>query len=150
MWPQFVSALILSILTVTIHGMGSYGIFLWAINWWKRKPSLTVAQVWLHLVGLVAVLLILHSLEISLWAEFYFSQHCFADRETSYYFSLTSYTTLGFGDVLLHRPWRILSGWEAMVGVLMFGWSTATLAAFLHQVHSERMRKYFPDAPPDL
>jgi hypothetical protein len=150
MWPQFFSALILSILSVTIHGLGSYGIFRWSLNWWKKKPSLTVAHVWLTLVGLVAALLILHSLEVALWAEAYLAQHCFADRETAYYFSLTSYTTLGFGDVVLHRPWRILAGWEAMIGVLMFGLSTASLAAFLHQVHTERARKYFSGSPPDL
>ena len=150
MWPQLLSVLILSILTVTIHGLGSYGIFLWAVHWWKRRPTLTFAHVWLTIVSLVAVLLILHSLEIFIWAEFYISQHCFADRETAYYFSLTSYTTLGFGDVVLHRPWRIVAGWEAMVGVLMFGWSTASLIAFLHQVQTERMRRYFPDAPPGL
>jgi len=110
MWPQLLSALVLSLLTVTIHGLGSYGIFVWAVNWWKRKPTLTVAHVWMTIVSLVAVLLILHSLEISIWAEFYLAQHCFADRETAYYFSLTSYTTLGFGDVVLQRPWRIFGG----------------------------------------
>src|SRR5208282_6166840 len=109
MWPQLLSILILSILTVTIHGLGSYCVFLSAVNWWKRKPILTVTHVWLSIVSLVTVLLILHSLEIFIWAEFYIWQHCFAERETAYYFSLTSYTTLGFGDVLLHRPWRILA-----------------------------------------
>jgi voltage-gated potassium channel len=142
--------MILFILTVTIHGLGSYAIFLWAISWWKKKPALTVTHVWRTLVGLVAVLLVLHSLEVSLWAEFYCLRHCFADRETAYYFSLTSYTTLGFGDVVLHRPWRILAGLEAMIGVLMFGWSTASLAAFLHHVHSEQMRKHFSEPPPGL
>jgi hypothetical protein len=150
MWPQLLSALILSILSVTIHGLGSYGIFLWGVNWWRRKPALTFAHIWLTLVGLVTVLLILHSLQVSLWAEAYISQHCFADRETAYYFSLTSYTTLGFGDVVLHRPWRILAGWEAMIGVLMFGWSTASLIAFLHQVHTERTRRFSSDPPPVL
>jgi len=150
MWPQVLSVLILSLLTVTIHGLGSYGIFLWAVNWWKRKPTLAVLNVWSTIVCLVGVVLILHSLEIFIWAEFYLSRHCFADRETAYYFSLVSYTTLGFGDVVLHRPWRILAGWEAMIGVLMFGWSTASLIAFLHQVQTERMRRFFSDPPVEL
>jgi len=49
----------------------------------------------------VTVLLVLHSLEILLWAKFYLSRNCFPDWETAYYFSLVSYTTLGFGDVVL-------------------------------------------------
>ncbi len=150
MWPQLLSALILSILTVCIHAIGSFGIFLWIIRSWKRQRHLTIRFVWLTMLTTVAVLLVLHWLEVFLWAEFYLWRNCFSDRETAYYFSLTSYTTLGSGDVVLRRPWRILAGWEAMIGVLMFGWSTATLVAFLHRVQEERVRKYFSEPPPEL
>jgi hypothetical protein len=142
MWHQLLAALLMSLVTVSIHVLGSHGNFLWILHLWKEKRSPTLSYVLLHMIGLVAILLILHSLEISLWAEFYLSRRFFPDRETAYYFSLTSYTTLGFGDIVLRPPWRILSGWEAMTGVLMFGWSTATLVTFLHHAHQEWVKKY--------
>jgi len=48
----------------------------------------------------------------------------------------------------LPRAWRITGGYEAMIGVLLFGWSTAALVAFLHYVQDTKVRKYF-SAPAD-
>jgi hypothetical protein len=66
--------------------------------------------------------------------------HCFPDRETAYYFSLTSYTTVGFGDVVISHPWRLMGGLEAINGVLMFGWSTASLVAFVFRLRETRVK----------
>jgi Ion channel len=44
----------------------------------------------------------------------YLWEHCFSDRETAYCYSLMSYTTVGYGDVALARPWRLMGGLEAM------------------------------------
>jgi hypothetical protein len=38
-----------------------------------------------------------------------------------------------------------MGGWEAMLGVLMFGWSTATLMMIIHHVQGARVRQFFPD-----
>ena len=99
------------------------------------------------MLRLAILLLLLHALEVAIWAQFYVLERCFSDLETAYYFSLTSYTTLGYGDVLLPRSWRIMGGWEAMTGVLMFGWSTASLVAFVHFAQESKVRKYFSAAP---
>jgi hypothetical protein len=53
------------------------------------------------------------------------------DLETAAYFSLTCYTTVGYGDVVLPEPWRLLGPLEAAVGVLMLGWSTGVLVAVI-------------------
>lgn len=45
--------------------------------------------------------------------------------DTCLYFSAQAYTTLGFGDVLLHGPVRLYAGVEALQGLLMIGWSTS-------------------------
>jgi voltage-gated potassium channel Kch len=57
-----------------------------------------------------------------------------SDFETAFYFAFTSYTTVGYGDVVLERPWRILGTIAAADGYLMFGLSTAVLFAILQQV----------------
>lgn len=40
-----------------------------------------------------------------------------------FYFSLTSYTTLGVGDLVPHGPLRIIAGIEALNGFVLIGWS---------------------------
>src|SRR5689334_22917564 len=72
----------------------------------------------------VTVLLLLHLVEASIWAVFYVAVGAMPDLDTALYFSLTSYTTLGYGDVVLPPSWRLLGPFEGAVGILMFGWST--------------------------
>src|SRR4051812_8575674 len=68
-----------------------------------------------------SVILTLHLIEACLWALFYQLRALFPDFETSLYFSLTSYTTMGFGDVVLPERWRLLGGIEGFAGVLLCG-----------------------------
>jgi len=81
----------------------------------------------IQIVRTVAILLFLHLGEAIVWAVFYLIAHILPDFETSVYFSITSYTTMGYGDVVLHAPWRLLGPIEGAVGILMFGWSTAII-----------------------
>ncbi len=41
------------------------------------------------------------------------------------YLSATTYTTLGYGDLVPHGPVRFLMGTEALVGFLMITWSAS-------------------------
>ena len=68
------------------------------------------------------------------WAAFFVLIGALPDIELAMYFSLTSYTTVGYGDVLLPEPWRLLGPLEAAVGVLMLGWSTGILVAVIGQL----------------
>src|SRR5260370_32371777 len=47
----------------------------------------------------------LHLLEILLWAGFY-RWLCFPLWESSFYFSTSSYATVGYGDIVLPQMWR--------------------------------------------
>lgn len=48
--------------------------------------------------------------------------HVFSD---AFYFSITSYTTLGFGDLYPTGALRLLSGIEALNGLVMVGWTAS-------------------------
>ena len=50
-------------------------------------------------------------------------------------FSLVSFTTLGFGDILLDEPYRLLSGMMAADGLILFGLTTAFLIEFIRSLH---------------
>lgn len=83
------------------------------------------------LVGMTLWLLAAISLSVWLWAFCLIWLDIFQDIETSVYFSLVAFTTLGFGDIILGKEWRILSGLMAANGLLIFGLTTAVLVDFL-------------------
>lgn len=62
-----------------------------------------------------------------IWALAFLWLDLFPTLEEAVYFSLVAFTTLGFGDVLLPRDWRLLSGMAAANGLLNFGLLTAML-----------------------
>jgi hypothetical protein len=86
------------------------------------------------LVAVSAIITILHLAEASLWALLFRWWSLFPDMESSFYFSLTSYTTAGYGDLLMPQRWRFLGCVEAVTGVLLSGLSTAFLFVVLSTV----------------
>ncbi len=69
------------------------------------------------------------------WAATYLFVDAIPDFEHALYFSTVTYTTLGFGDVVLPERWRLLSSFEAANGILMFGWTTAMIAWTVQRVY---------------
>jgi voltage-gated potassium channel Kch len=95
----------------------------------------------LLMLTLFAGILLLHVIQTSLWAVFYYTQELFSDFETSLYFSMVSFTTIGYGDVLLPRHWRLLGVIEGFMGVLLCGVSTAFIFAVVNAIFQSRLRQ---------
>jgi voltage-gated potassium channel len=93
------------------------------------------------LILLFSGIMFLHIVETNLWAAFYYARGLFMDFETSLYFSLTSYTTIGYGDVLLPQRWRLLGAIEGISGVLLCGISTAFVFAVVSAMLQMRMQQ---------
>lgn len=74
------------------------------------------------------LMVVLHFLQIFFWSVFY-RWYCLPTWESSFYFSATSYSTVGYGDVVLPRVWRLLGPVESVTGVLMCGISVSCLFA---------------------
>jgi hypothetical protein len=132
-------ALSLVAVTVLIHGLGSV-LIVWTLAlyepWLEGRFRLFRSLV--GLIHLVVSLVILHLLEVVAWASFYFMQGLFPDLRTSIYFSLVTYTTVGYGDVVLPEAWKLLGGCEALAGILMTAWSTAILIPAVSRIHQEQ------------
>jgi voltage-gated potassium channel Kch len=125
--------------TVIIHALGTWKAIAHLAGFWEqkeRKKSFFINEI--HIVRVVGILLALHLLEAAIWAVFYRVAGRLPDLETAIYFSMTSYTTLGYGDVILPAPWRLLGPIEAATGILMFGWSTAIIVASITRIHAAR------------
>jgi hypothetical protein len=91
------------------------------------------------LIRLVSLLLVLHLIEAAIWAAAFSMVGVFSSFETSLYYSLKSYTTVGYGDVLPDNSWRLLGPIEAAVGILMLGWSTGIIVAAVQRIYNSRL-----------
>jgi hypothetical protein len=80
-------------------------------------------------------IVLLHLIQVGLWAVVYWLAHEVPTLETAVYFSLVTYTTIGFGDVVLGPGWRVLAGIEGLTGVLLIGWSTAFVFAIVNRMY---------------
>ena len=111
----------------------------------RRREHLERTASRKHFALLIAMLfagiMFLHIVQTSLWAVFYYLQGLFSDFETSLYFSMVSFTTLGYGDVLLPRRWRLLGVIEGFSGVLLCGVSTAFIFAVVNAMFQFRLRQ---------
>jgi hypothetical protein len=106
---------------------------------WALRSTTTRATV-------LSVLVLLMSLaacfESALWAGLYWGVGALPEWREAFYFSLVTFTTLGYGDVTLGDEWRLLAAFEAANGIMMFGWTTALIVAaaqrlFLHRAPDE-------------
>jgi voltage-gated potassium channel Kch len=73
-------------------------------------------------------------IEASVWATTYIALGVLSGFEEALYFSTVTYTTLGYGDVVLADRWRLLSSFQAANGVIMFGWTTAVIIVAIQTI----------------
>jgi len=76
----------------------------------SRSTYLRVALLLRLFVGIV----LLHLVQVGLWAVVFWRAHELPNVETALYFSLATYTTIGFGDVVVGPGWRVLAGIEGL------------------------------------
>jgi hypothetical protein len=134
---------VLAVLSAVIHAVGLLGLLYWQTRQWPKieadfRPRRNLPVFLL----LFAVILGLHLAEICLWAGFYYWRGGLPDLETCVYFSATTYSTLGFGDIVLPRPWRLVGALESLTGVLLLGWSAAFFFTIIHRFFEIRIRRW--------
>ena len=61
------------------------------------------------------------------------------DAESALYFSGVSYTTIGYGDLVLLKPWRVLGPVEGLTGILMCGLSAGLFFALVTRIYASRL-----------
>ena len=83
---------------------------------------------------LVLVMFLISLIDAVVWAYAYTSVGAIADFEPALYFSMVTFTTLGYGDLTLDPEWRLLASFEAANGIIMFGWTTALVVAYIQRI----------------
>lgn len=84
--------------------------------------------------GCFVMLFFAHLAESMVWALLIWRAGLTPSFSAGLYFSATSMTALGYGDMVLQPPWRILGPLMAISGLLMFGCSTAFLFVIIQAV----------------
>jgi voltage-gated potassium channel len=135
--------ILLILITVFIHGTGTI-LFLRVMDtyrpFWEKRGGILLNT--LSLTWVVGTLVVLHIFEIAVYALFYYWEGIMPNMETAGYFSITTYTTVGYGDVVLPKEWRTFGASEALVGILMTAWSTGLLIAVVNAVHSKTLERW--------
>jgi hypothetical protein len=86
------------------------------------------------IVGIVLLMFVAALIEISLWAALYLAVGAIPALEPALYFLTVTFTTLGYGDVVLQESWCLMAAFQAANGTIMFGWTTALIFAFVHRM----------------
>ena len=120
----------LVVATVAMHAIG-FDVLLRVIMRSRALDRSGFVPVIGMVIGLTCWLMLIHLAEIAVWGLFYLWQGCLPDAESAFYFSGVTYTTVGYGDLVLPRPWRMLGPLEAMTGILMCGLSTGLFFALV-------------------
>jgi uncharacterized membrane protein len=134
---KLLTALGLMASCVIVHAVGLSG----AIHWMRRKGTTIDLRFWPPIWMLIRIatwIILLHLVQVATWAAFYTWQQAMPDVQTAFYFSIVTYTTTGYGDIVLPPEWRVVGGIEALTGILMCGLSTGFFFAALVKLFGVR------------
>jgi len=135
---QVGAAVFLVLLTLCVQCAGVAALITWLRSLEARGlHDLRMYHAAALVMQTTIAIIVLHGMVILLWASYYRGL-CFPSWESAFYFSASSYTTVGYGDVLLPPKFRLLGPLESMVGMLMSGISVGLLFAVItHLVEGE-------------
>jgi len=130
----------LVVITVAMHAAG-FSALLRAMMRSRALERSGFRPVTGMVLGLTCWLMLIHLAEIGVWGLCYAWQGCLPEADSAFYFSGVTYTTLGYGDLVLPRPWRMLAPLEALTGILMCGLSTGLFFALVSRWISNWMKR---------
>jgi hypothetical protein len=129
----------LIVITVLVHAVSLELIFKAFI---AVRTDIEVRWRAVVLALVILAVFVAHVIEIWIWAIFYYFKASIQipTLEAALYFSASSFTTVGFGDLVLSENWRLLSSFEATNGMILFGWSTAFIFEVVRHTYSHLFR----------
>ena len=131
-------AAVLVAVTVVVHAAGFALVLRSLMKSRAAPPTQTWHIAWLF-IRVTWLLILIHVVEVAVWALFYLWGECLPDAESAFYFSGVTYATIGYGDLVLPRPWRMLGPVEGLTGILMCGLSAGLFFAMVARIYMSRL-----------
>ena len=135
---QLLIGAILICITVAIHAIFLDVLFRWM--WDVRNSARLLFKRHWKVFLLMAIVLgtfLAHIFQIWAWALLYIYVGALPDLEEALYFSTSTFTTVGFGDVILDKDWRLVSSFQSANGFILFGWSTAFIFEVMSKLYKD-------------
>src|SRR5246500_3032049 len=124
------AAVLLLSVTLILQCGGAGALILWIRSIPREIPRVRVFRCAALVMQTTVAVIVLHGVVILLWASFY-RWLCFPSWGSAFYFSASSYATVGYGDVILPSNWLLLGPRESMIGLLMCGITVGLLYALV-------------------
>jgi hypothetical protein len=125
--------------TVSVQAVGLAALLKALVKSYAQLPTRFWPVTWL-LIRVTWALIFIHVTEIAVWALFYLWRGCLPDAGAAFYFAGVTYTTIGYGDLLLPEPWRLLAPIEGLTGILMCGLSTGVFLVVVSRLFGSRFK----------
>jgi hypothetical protein len=131
---QIVLGIAILVVVVFIHGAGIRRISRYFSGRWVHVTTETPHwRVNLLFGVVVAQLVIVHLIEVVVWALPIYWLNLIPNLSSAAFFAAETYTTLGEGVVRLPPSWRQLGPIIAVSGLFTFGWTSSVLVYVMTQ-----------------
>jgi hypothetical protein len=132
----YVLALLLATFIAALHAGILFGLadLLTLFRQWAPPALAGRPADILAVIAAISTLFAAHIAETAMWAVFFWKSGQLSSFTDGWYFAGVSHTTLGYGDLVLKKPWRSLGPISAINGLLTFGCSTAFLFLVLQSI----------------
>ena len=136
-----ISALLVIVMTI-LHALGLIGVAkLLHLDPKRLRDRSIDTRAIILIAGLGLLLFALHFLEIFLFALFYLWVGALDTLEQALFYSASAYSTLGLTADYFPGEWRLIGAFEALIGFLLIGWSTAFMVSTLNRLREEGRHK---------
>ncbi|OUR94349.1 hypothetical protein A9Q87_01520 [Flavobacteriales bacterium 34_180_T64] len=134
----FIGTVIIAV-NLVIQGLGN-------VFWFRKiivptKKNISNNNILKTLLFSFLLFTLIHIIHSLVWAVCYYiipeTSSEFSSFSETVYFSMVTFTTLGYGDISLSSNWRLLSGLEAINGIMLIGWSTAMMFSLIQNIYKK-------------
>ena len=136
--PQFALSTLMLFACVGVHGFGLFSLSRALrsegnIERLRHVDPLSPRGA-LFTLSIVIAIIVLHGIEIWLFAGAYLAVGAVGTLEEALYYSTISYSTVGYSDAHVVPEWRLAGAFESILGVILLGWSTAFFFRMLGRI----------------
>jgi hypothetical protein len=127
-------------LTIIIHAI----VIDWVLHVIKNYAPIIAKyfkSLWKIPTLILAIFMICSAIMVDIWLWTFLFLIVDADGldglENALYFATVSFTTVGYGDIVLSPDWRLLASISAINGMILFGWSTAFIFEVMAKLYED-------------